>query len=290
MTPGDLTNCLRCRSSLIRVVAIALLMGAPATVCLAGSTAECLFAGGFEHHRNECMADLRLPPGTSWQWQLSGILDTSVEVDMYDIDLEETSAGTIAQLHADGRYVVCYFSAGSWESYRSDSSAFPASVKGDPLDPPFNDELWLDIRRLDVLGPIMAARLDLASSKGCDGVEPDNVDGYTNGTGFPLTGADQITYNRWIAAQAHDRGLSVGLKNDLDQVVALEPYFDWALNEQCFEYDECELLLPFIEAGKAVFGVEYELDTTEFCPAANAMNFDWLKKNLDLDAFRVSCR
>jgi hypothetical protein len=86
------------------------------------------------------------------------------------------------------------------------------------------------------------------------------------------------------------RGLSIGLKNDLDQIPDLVDDFDWALNEQCFEYEECDTLLPFIAANKAVFGVEYEGNTASFCPEANAMNFDWLKKNLDLDAFRVACR
>ena len=75
-----------------------------------------------------------------------------------------------------------------------------------------------------------------------------------------------------------------------DQAAELEPYFDWALNEQCFEYNECDQLLPFTQAGKAVFGVEYSGSLDSFCPKANSMNFDWLKKNLDLDAWRQSCR
>jgi hypothetical protein len=255
------------------------------------ASSDCLFADGFESGAGGCaMDDLRLPPGTSWQWQLSGTLDTSFDVQMYDIDLEETPAATITALKNAGRIVICYFSAGSWEVYRNDADDFPEIVKGESLDPPFEDEKWLDISRIDLLGPIMTARLDLAATKGCNGVEPDNVDGYTNSTGFPLTAQQQITYNSWIADQAHARGLSVGLKNDLDQVEALLPKFDWALNEQCFQFNECELLLPFISAGKAVFGVEYSLDTSAFCDQANAMNFDWLKKNISLDAARESCR
>ena len=93
-----------------------------------------------------------------------------------------------------------------------------------------------------------------------------------------------------MAEQAHARGLSVGLKNDLEQINMLLPSFDWALNEECFTYDECDALLPFVEAGKAVFGVEYNLSPTDFCPQANTMNFDFLKKNQDLDAWRFSCR
>ena len=136
----------------------------------------------------------------------------------------------------------------------------------------------------------MIARLELAAEKGCDGVEPDNVDGYTNDTGVNLSAQDQLTYNKFLATEAHKLGLSIGLKNNLEQVKELEPYFDWALNEQCFQYDECDMLTPFVEANKAVFGVEYEEDPAEFCPALNALNFDWLYKNLDLGAERQSCR
>lgn len=228
-------------------------------------------------------------PGTSWQWQLSGPIDTSVAVTMFDLDLFEVPQSIIEQLQAQGRIVVCYFSAGSYEEWREDAAAFSADLLGKPLDN-WPGEYWLDIRRMDLLGPIMRQRLDLAQQKGCDGVEPDNVDGYNNDTGFSLTANDQLNYNIWLANEAHARGLSVGLKNDLDQVNELLPYFDWALNEQCFQYEECELLLPFIEAGKAVFGVEYELEPAEFCNQANEMDFDWLQKMYELDSWRVACR
>lgn len=228
-------------------------------------------------------------PGTSWQWQLSGQIDTSFDVVMYDIDLFYTPQTVIDTIHSDGRVVICYFSAGSYEAWRPDAAQFPAEVLGAPLDG-WEGEQWLDIRRIDLLTPIMVARLDLAMQKGCDGVEPDNVDGYANESGFPLTGDHQLTYNRWLAQAAHQRGLSIGLKNDLDQIPQLVHDFDWALNEQCFEYDECETLLPFIEANKAVFGVEYTGNPDDFCPRANALNVDWLYKHLELDEYRVACR
>ena len=230
----------------------------------------------------------RPPPGTTWQWQLSGQIDTSFDVAMYDIDLFEAGQGVIDQLHADGRVVVCYFSGGSWEDWRPDAGKFPAAVLGQTLEG-WPDERWLDVRRLDLLGPIMRARLDLAAEKGCDGVEPDNMDAYANDSGFGLTAADQRAYNRWLAAQAHRRGLSVGLKNDLGQVQALLASFDWALNEQCFQYDECDALVPFVTAGKAVFGVEYTGKPAEFCPLAKELGFSWLKKRLALGPWVVPC-
>ncbi len=233
-------------------------------------------------------APWRPAPGTTWQWQLSGAIDTSIDVAMYDLDLVETPAAVIESLRRSGRAVVCYFSAGSWEDWRPDQGAFPEVVKGKAL-PDWPGERWLDVRRLDLLAPVMEARLDLAVARGCDGVEPDNVDGYDNDTGFPLTAADQIRYNTWLAERAHERGLSVGLKNDLGQVPALEPLFDWALNEQCFEYDECPALFPFVSAGKAVFGVEYRGEPGSFCPQAVEWGFSWLRKRPALGAWAIPC-
>ena len=131
--------------------------------------------------------------------------------------------------------------------------------------------------------------MDSCRDKGFDGIEPDNIDGFLNDTGFPLSYEDQLEYNIWLAETAHARGLSIGLKNDMDQIPDLLSHFDWALNEECFQYEECETLLPFIEAGKAVFNVEYGLETAEFCTAAKSLGFNSMKKNLDLDAWREAC-
>ncbi len=225
---------------------------------------------------------------TSWQWQLQGQIDQSFNVTMYDVDMFDTAASVVASLHNAGRIAICYIDAGTWENWRPDASKFPNSVKGKNNGWP--GEKWLDIRQLSILGPIMQARMDLCKSKGFDGVEFDNVDGYSNNTGFPLTYNDQLTYNTWLANEAHTRGLSVALKNDLGQVHDLLPYFDWALDEQCFQYTECSKLLPFIQANKAVMEVEYKLAPSQFCSKANALNFNSLKKHLSLNAYRVACR
>ena len=208
---------------------------------------------------------------------------------MYDIDLFDTPQAVIDRLHASGHVVICYFSAGSLEEWRPDAGRFPSSVVGKPLDG-WPGERWLDIQRIDLLAPIMEARLDLAVRKRCDGVEPDNMDAYQNDSGFSINTQEQLAYNRFIARQAHARSLSVGLKNDLDQISELLDDFDWALNEECFQYGECDRLGLFVAAGKAVFGVEYTGNTAEFCPRANAMGFSWLKKRLTLDAWRMDCR
>ncbi|MER7624205.1 endo alpha-1,4 polygalactosaminidase [Streptomyces sp. NPDC126503] len=229
----------------------------------------------------------RPKPGLAWQWQLSGRLDPTVDVPVYDIDGFDHPAATVTDLHRRGRKVVCYLSTGAWEDFRPDAGRFPRSVLGEGNGWP--GERWLDIRRTDVLEPLMAARLDMCRDKGFDAVEPDNMDGYQSRTGFPLTAADQLRYNRLIARLAHDRGLAVGLKNDLDQIPELLPDFDFAVNEQCAQYEECALLTPFVQAGKPVFHVEYELDVTAFCPEARKLGLSSMRKRYELDAWRRPC-
>lgn len=227
-------------------------------------------------------------PGTTWQWQLRGRIDTTVPAAVYDVDGFDTPAAVVDRLHAQGRRVVCYLSAGSFEQWRPDAAAFPDAVKGRPLDG-WAGERWLDVRRLDVLRPIMAARMDRCAAKGFDAVEPDNVDGWANRTGFPLTAASQLRYNRLLARLAHERGMAVGLKNDVDQVRALEPYFDFAVNEECAAYDECAAYAPFVRAGKAVLHVEYDLERRQFCRAAARQGLSSMRKRLQLDAWRRPC-
>ncbi|MFD5101141.1 endo alpha-1,4 polygalactosaminidase [Streptomyces albidochromogenes] len=226
-------------------------------------------------------------PGTAWQWQLSGTLDPDVDVPVYDIDGLDHPASAVADLHRRGRKVICYLSTGAWEDFRADADAFPASVLGRGNG--WKGERWLDIRRTDVLEPLMGARLDICRDKGFDAVEPDNMDGYRNRTGFPLTAGDQLRYNRLIARLAHDRGLAVGLKNDLDQIPELVDDFDFAVNEQCAQYDECAQLTPFVRAGKAVFHVEYELPTSRFCPASRELRLSSMLKKYELGAWREPC-
>ena len=237
----------------------------------------------------------RPPVSVTWQWQLEGNLNTSYSVALYDVDLFDTRNTTIQNLQQSGIKVVCYFSAGSYEDYRDDKDLFLPNTLGNTLDG-WADERWLDIRSANVHS-IMKKRLDIAKNKGCDGVEPDNMDGYTNKSGFNLTSQDQLAYNRFIANEAHKRGLAVGLKNDLDQISELVEYFDFAVNEQCFEYSECDALLPFINHGKPVLTAEYldkyvnsSSEREAICQESRDNQFSTLILPLDLnDSFRFSC-
>jgi hypothetical protein len=237
-----------------------------------------------------CDGCWRPRPRTSWQWQLSSPPNASrlLDVEMFDVDGFETSRRLVRRMHARDIRVICYVSAGAWEEFRPDADDFPADLLGRSNGWP--GEKWIDIREIGVLGPILEARIRICARKGFDGIEFDNVDGYRNRSGFPLTGAHQLAFNVWLANAAHAHGLAAFLKNDLDQIRALEPYFDGAVNEQCHQYDECARLSRFIDAGKPVLGVEYRLEPSAFCPSANRRNFDFLQKRLKLDAWRVACR
>ena len=264
-------------------LAFALLLGA--TACMAVAPAQPSSAAA--------PADWWKPPlATSWQWQLGeDAIDMSFDVDMYDIDLFDHSADTVAALHAQGSKVVCYISVGSYEDWRPDADQFPEAVLGKDYEG-WEGEKWLDIRQIDLLAPIMRARLDLCKSKGFDAVEPDNMDSYTNDTGFPLTAADQLAYNRWLATEAHARGLSIGMKNDPDQVADLVDDFDWALTEGCFDQGWCEEMMPFLQAGKPVFAAEYtdtQITLADFCPAAATLGINAILKDRELTAQRQAC-
>jgi hypothetical protein len=223
------------------------------------------------------------PTTAAWQWQLQGKIDTGVDAAVYDIDGFETSKATVRRLHRQGRKAICYLDVGSWESYRPDAGKFPKAVIGERYEG-FPDESWLDIRNYPSFAAPLRARIAMCARKGFDAVEPDNLAGWENETGFPLTAADQLRFNRWIARQVHARGMAVALKNDGSQAGELLGSFDFALVEQCFQYEECGLYRPFVAAGKAVFEAEYELDPSQFCGDAEAIGFSAIRKSYDLFA------
>jgi hypothetical protein len=197
------------------------------------------------------------------------------------VDLFDTPQATIASLKAAGKTVICYFSAGSYEDWRSDAAQFPAASLGRNMDG-WAGEKWIDVRNSG-LRTVMAARIALAKSKGCHGVEPDNVDGYSNSTGFPLTAQDQISYNSFLADTAHAQGLIIALKNSTDLVGALVDKFDFAVVEECFRYNECQAYSPFINKGKAVLNAEYNNYSGAICNEAARLKFSTVFFNLDLD-------
>jgi hypothetical protein len=195
------------------------------------------------------------PAHLTWYWQLQGTVRIE-PVEVSDIDGFATPPATVARLHARGQHVICYIDAGTWERWRPDAGRFPASVRGRRNGWP--GERWLDVRRLSVLEPIMTERFAMCARKGFDAVEPDNIDGFENGTGFPITARQQLTYDEWIAREVHSLGMAVLQKNDPEQARRLQPFFDGVLDEQCNQYSECGAFEPYLRAGKPVLNAEYK--------------------------------
>jgi hypothetical protein len=224
------------------------------------------------------------PRQLTWYWQLQGAVENNEPVAAYDIDGFENSAAEVASLHAEGKHVICYIDVGTAENFRPDYSEFPKSVLGRSNGWP--GERWLDIRQLSVLEPIMTRRFEMCKEKDFDAVEPDNIEGYANNTGFPLTAAEQLTYNEWVADEVHSLGMAVLQKNDGEQTPELLAYFDGALSEQCNQYKECADFQPYLAAGEPVLNAEYHLATKRFCAADDAAGIMGARYNLALNGKR----
>jgi hypothetical protein len=230
-------------------------------------------------------------PGTSFEWILQNYDGTIPAAEAVDVDLFETSKAKLAALRAAGKKPICYVSVGSWENWRPDRNDYPASIIGKPLDG-WPGERYVDIRNLTLLGPILLKRLDLCKAKGFIAIEPDNLDGWQNDTGFAISRADQIRFLKWLASMAHQKGLSIGLKNVPELTDAVIDRFDWALTEDCFDQRWCAESAPFIAAGKAVFAVEYtdnDIDFAKFCAQAKSLGLSPLLKRRSLVAWSRNC-
>lgn len=222
----------------------------------------------------------------TWQWQLQGKIDTSFPVQVYNIDIEVPQE-TIDELRDRGVKLICYFSAGTVESFRDDADLFPAAIIGEQYED-LIDERWVDYAQIDVLAQVMRARLDKCQSKGFHAVEIDNVDAHNYetrnengdvvniGTNFNMTLDESIAYVLWLTEEAHSRGLGIGLKNAEEMVPDVVNEVDWMLVEDCYFDSWCMAATAFIDADKPVFMAEYDdlvPDFTPACELAKALGF-----------------
>jgi len=245
-------------------------------------------------------------PLTSWQYAIGEPFPIAVptnigNVEAYDID-EGNEAGTstsqvaasVAAIHASGAKAICYVETGGWESYRSDASEYSSAILSSTVAG-YTDERYVDIRQWSddpgptglTLGQILTARFQLCKDEGFDGVETDLDDTYTDSTGFPLTMANELTFTTDMVGVIHGLGMAWFLKNDINGdslITDIEPLADGTVNEQCWQYDECSALEPFVQAGKPVLNVEYanEAETTT-CPEALAFPMATMHTDVDLD-------
>ena len=231
------------------------------------------------------------PMASDWDWQLSEPLKLRPGVQVYDLDPESVTPAQIAALKARGTYTICYVSVGTLEKDCPDFAAFPAAVVGKVYDD-WPDEKFLDIRALDTLLPLMKARFARCKALGFDAIEPDNIDGYENDSGFALSRADQLTYIVRLAAVAHGMGLEIGQKNVPELTADLLPKLDFVIAESCWQDHWCQQVRPYVKAGKPVFDAEYTDRPIRFekaCQAAENMGIAMILKDRDLSADRRAC-
>jgi endo-alpha-1,4-polygalactosaminidase (GH114 family) len=229
---------------------------------------------------------------------------------VFDIDLYQdgrisgndhtVNVAAVRAIHRRGARAVCYVSAGTAERFRPDYGRYVRYDRrighrliGRPFSDRFSNEYWLNINngrgQRDFILRLLRARTAKCADAGFDGVEYDVVDAYAQGkrvTGWHIEARTQLRFNRALARIAHDHGLAAGLKNDLGQVPRLEPHFDFAINEQCFQYAECTNnpspgYRAFTRADKAVFQVEYRIAPKRFCSDANRLEISAIKKARD---------
>ncbi|MGC4853279.1 endo alpha-1,4 polygalactosaminidase [Micromonospora sp. DT4] len=222
-----------------------------------------------------------------WQWQLDGPLDETVDVDVFLLDPVANTAAQTAELRARDRRLICQVPVGSVRPTDPDASRLPAVVRGAPARQP--GSRWLDVREWDALEPVLTDRFRLCRGKGFGAVALADADGYAHRSGFPLGFDDQLLFNRRLARLARSLDLSPGLVNDVPQLAALAPDFDFVVNEECVRLNQCTKLLPFADAGKPVFHVEYVGATDDFCVTTVGYGFASIRKDRALDAWREPC-
>ena len=158
-----------------------------------------------------------------------------------------------------GVYSVCYVNA--FQTQPGETVDPGLLVQADPGWP---DEFLLDTAQRGPLTDRVAAVLERCDAAGFDAVELDNLDSWTR-SGGRLDQADTLAIATAVVDAAHGRGLAVGQKNTpqltADQVA--EVGFDFAVAEECHEYDECAAYTGLY--GDQVIDVEYGGSLADIC-------------------------
>ncbi|QDS69147.1 hypothetical protein FKW77_010471 [Venturia effusa] len=191
---------------------------------------------------------------------------------IFEVDLFDTPASTMWAMKRAGKKIICYFSAGTSEDWRPDYEDFEPVDKGKCL-PEWAGERYLDVRSPTVWR-VMRNRIRLAKRKGCDGIDPDNVDVATNDNGKNLTQTDAINFIKKLANESHRRRMAFGLKNAQNTLVQVMNITDFAVNEQCAQDEEgaegCASYGNFTKLGRPVYHIEYTNYTTD--PSTKVVN------------------
>ncbi|MCF6303068.1 MAG: endo alpha-1,4 polygalactosaminidase [Devosiaceae bacterium] len=235
-------------------------------------------------------------PGASWDWQLSEAIDPPEGIEVFDADPDNVTREQIMALNEAGVYTICYISVGTMEDWRDDAAQysdpliFPNPVVGKAYEG-WPGEFFLDIRQ-PTLRYVMQRKFNDCRIKGFQAVEPDNMDVYTNDSGFDLTAADTVRYVAQLVSDARAQGLEIGQKNTPELTGKLVSIMDFIITEDCYADGWCDDALLYIAAGKPVFNAEYTdtgVDFAAACAYAAENNISMIRKDRDLTVEREVC-
>ena len=196
---------------------------------------------------------ITLPPGPGvLSYQLGGGYDPPAGTDVVVRDSTDEPAA--------GVYSVCYVN-GFQTQPGADLDAIDTLLlhEGDErvTDPGWPDEVLYDAstpEQRSQVAELVSRDLDLCAEKGFQGVDLDNLDSWTRSRGL-LDVDDAEALANLLVSAAHDRDLAVGQKNAAEHTGRFRGAFDFAVVEECAQYDECD---AYTDAyGDLVYAVEY---------------------------------
>ncbi|SDT80912.1 endo alpha-1,4 polygalactosaminidase [Actinoplanes derwentensis] len=224
------------------------------------------------------------PANAGFDYQIGGAYTPPSGVTVVSRDREATPAA--------GVYNICYVNAfqaqpGAESWWKSNHPDLLLKDKNGALvvDEDWN-ELMLDFStaaKRTALVAVVGEWIDGCAADGFDAIESDNLDSYTRSQGL-LTQAQAVAYATALNTRAHDNGLASGQKNtaELSSANAKKAGFDFAVAEECAEWDECDVYTATY--GDKVIAIEYSRDGFSKACAAFGNKLSIVLRDRDVSA------
>lgn len=223
------------------------------------------------------------PSGVKWDYQIGGAYPPPAGVGIVSRDRSAAPA--------PGLYNICYVNAFQaqpdatdwWRANHPDLLLKTAS--GAPvIDENWNEQL-LDVStdaKRAALAKIVGGWFDDCQAKGFQAVEPDNLDSYSRSQGLLTADQDAVMATEF-ARLAHAKGLAIAQKNTTEFLPRAKTIvFDFAVTEQCGDYDECAKYAAVY--GSKVVDVEYDDKGFSAACRAYAGRIAIVRRDLDVSA------
>jgi hypothetical protein len=224
---------------------------------------------------------VRLPPlHADFDYQIGGAYPPPAGVRIISRDRTASPA--------PGLYNICYVNA--FQAQPDERGSWPADLLlRDARGEVVVDEDWgealLDIgtaaKRVRVAARV-ERWVDGCAAKGFDAVEPDNYDSYTRSRHL-LTANDATAFITLLARHAHARHLAIAQKNTVELAgVRKRTGLDFAIAEECAEYDECGTYAKAFD--DRVIVIEYSDSGLRKARSGFAGRLSIVRRDLDVSA------